>query len=123
MVAQLNPSRVERLNPANKAGQAINAAENLKKKGITLNFVCMVMVAAVMDILSFFLSEIPGVGIIFSILSLVVFIPWFAFSNIIKITDLPKIFSMAFTALGEGIPIIGNLPCITANVFFTYYSE
>ncbi len=124
MATQLaTPSRVERLNPANKATQAVNAGQNLLKKGVTLNFICMVLVAVVLDLFSFFLSEIPGVGIAFSILSLIIFIPWFAFSGVLKVSDLTKITSMAFTALGEGVPVIGNLPCITANVFFTYYSD
>jgi len=126
MATQLErPSRVERgvsNNPVNKAEKAVNATKNVLKKGVTLNFICMVIIAATLDIFSFFLSEVPGVGIIFSILSLVIFIPWFAFSGIIKINDMGKMTSMAFTGLGEGIPIVGNLPCITANVFFTYYS-
>ncbi len=126
MATQLErPSRIERglpNNPINKAETAINATKNVFEKGITLNFICMVIVALILDIFSFFLSEIPGVGIIFSVLSLVIFIPWFAFSGIIKISDIGKMVSMAFTALGEGIPVIGNLPCITINVFFTYYS-
>lgn len=109
-------------SPINKAGSAINATKNVLKKGVTFNFICMALVAATLDILSFFLSAIPGVGIIFSILSLVIFMPWFAFSGVIKIDDISKMISMAFTAIGEGIPVIGNLPCITINVFFTYYS-
>jgi len=109
-------------SPINKAGSAVNATQNLFKKGITFNFICMALVAGTLDILSFFLSAIPGVGIMFSILSLIIFIPWFAFSGVIKIGDVSKMISMAFTAIGEGIPIIGNLPCITINVFFTYYS-
>ncbi len=124
MATQLaTPSRITRVTPVNKAEQGINAGKNLFKKGITLNFIFMATVAIALDLLSLFLSEIPGVGIIFSILSLVIFIPWFIFSGVLKINDTHKMIAMAFTAIGEGFPIIGNLPCITLNVFFTYYSE
>lgn len=132
MATQLErPSRVERIgaskiggkaNPINKAQNVVSASKNVFKKGITLEFICMALVAGTLDILSLFLSEFPGVGIIFSILALVIFIPWFYFSKNVNFS-IDKMISMTLMAVGEGIPIVGNLPCITANVFFTYYSD
>jgi hypothetical protein len=90
-------------------------------KPLTLNFICMILVAIVLDALGFFLAEF-GVGFIFSLLGLLIFTPWFHFSGIAKF-DTKRAVSMGTTSILEIFPITGNLPLITANVFFTYYSK
>lgn len=137
MAAQLaqRPSRVERPSFGDKINDAKNyrvvasnaiknpakILGNVTKKPMTLNFICMVMVAGVLDIIGFFTSEIPGVGIVLSFLYNVIFIPWFYFSGI-KF-NLKKIGTMGTTSILEYIPIIGNMPFMLVNVIYSYYSE
>jgi hypothetical protein len=128
MATQLGqrPSRVERVgsggnNPIGGIVGAKKAINNLTKKPITLNFICMLAVVGVLDIVGVFTSEFPGVGIVLSILYNIIFIPWFYFSGI-KF-NLKKIGTMGTTSILEYIPIVGNLPFMTLNVVYSYYSE
>jgi len=117
MVAQLRPSRVERVDPR----QVIKTISNITKKPLTLNFICMLMVAGVLDIIGLFASAIPGLGVVLSIIYNVIFIPWFLFSGV-KF-NAKKIGSMGATSILEYIPMIGNLPLMIINIFYSYYSE
>lgn len=132
--SELNePSRIERVgekisgniggnkNPVNQITNAKNVAKNVLKKPITLNFICMIMVVGVLDLIGLFTSEIPGVGIVLSILYNVIFIPWFYFSGI-KF-NMKKVGSIGATSILEYIPVIGNLPLMTVNVIYSYYSN
>jgi hypothetical protein len=137
MVTQLDerPSRVERRSFADKMNDVrsyraikdnvvpnpTKILGNVTKKPITLNFICMCMVAGVLDIIGLFTSEIPGVGIVISITSATIFVPWFYFSGI-KF-NMKKIGTFGSTSILEMIPIIGNLPLILVNVIYSYYSE
>lgn len=123
------PNRVERMssnigdknNSKNQINNVKNLGKNVFKKPITLNFICMCLVAGTLDIISFFTSEIPGVGVFLSIIYNVIFIPWFYFSGV-KF-NMKKISSMGVTSILEYIPIIGNLPFMISNVIYSYYSE
>lgn len=118
MAAQLErPSRVERLNPK----KALDTAANITKKPITMNFVLMCIVAGILDIIGLFTNELPGVGIVISIIADVIFIPWFYFSGI-KFNS-KRIASMLGMNIVEDIPIIGNFPFIILNVIYSYYSN
>lgn len=132
MATQLGqrPSRVERpnssstgdnKNPRNQIANAKNVAKNLTKKPITLNFICMLIVSGTLDFIGFFATTIPGVGILLSIIYNVIFIPWFMFSGV-KF-NMKKISSMGATSIFEYLPIIGNLPFMTVNVIYSYYSN
>ncbi len=121
MATQLaeRPSRIQ--NPINRVQGAQRAIKNITKKPVTLNLVCMCMVAGVLDIIGLFATTIPGVGIMISIISATIFIPWFYFSGI-KF-NLKKISTFGTTSILEMIPIIGNMPFILLNVLYSYYSE
>ena len=126
MATQLRPSRITRgaPGPAGKIQQVVNAKEMLsmvKSKPFTFQFLAMLLVAGVLDIFSFFLSEF-GVGFIFSILGLIIFVPWFYLTGVVQM-DIKKLTSMGSTTILELFPITGNLPCITLNVFYSYYSN
>ncbi len=123
MVAQLNDSRVQRLsvNPAQGVQGVKNVAGNLTKKPVTLGFAMMVMVAFTLDIIGLFVNEFPGVGIVISIIATIIFVPWFYFSGI-KF-DGKRIGSMGATSILEYIPFVGNMPFITLNVIYSYYSN
>jgi hypothetical protein len=105
----------------NKVGNVRNTTKNILKKRITLNFICMLIVSGTLDLVGFFATIIPGVGILLSIIYNVIFIPWFYFSGI-KF-NMKKIGSMGTTSILEYIPIIGNLPLMTVNTIYSYYSE
>jgi hypothetical protein len=81
----------------------------------------MILVAIILDVLGLFLAEL-GIGFIFAFLGFIIFTPWFHFSGIAKF-DIKRAVSMGLTSIAEIFPITGNLPLITANVFFTYYSK
>lgn len=123
------PSRLERVvsniggnkNPIKQINNAKKVVKNLTKKPITLNFICMIMVVGVLDLIGAFTSEIPGVGIMLSLIYNIIFIPWFYFSGI-KF-NAKKIGSMGTTSILEYIPLVGNLPLMTINVIYSYYSE
>lgn len=127
------PSKVERIgekiagniggnkNPVNQIANVKNVAKNILKKPITLNFICMIIVAVALDLIGFFATTIPGVGIVLSIIYNIIFIPWFMFSGV-KF-NMKKIGSMGATSILEYIPIIGNLPFMTVNVIYSYYSN
>ncbi len=116
MVTQLErPSRITRGIDNNiKTNKNIN-------KSINLNFISMLSVGLLLDGIGVFLNFIPGIGIIISFISNLIFIPWFYFSGI-KFTG-KKIASMGATSILEYIPLIGNLPLITTNIVFSYYSK
>lgn len=122
------PSRIERIaslggnkNPLNKINDVKNVAGNVMKKPLTINFIFMVIVSGILDLIGFFTSEIPGVGIALSILYNIIFIPWFYFSGV-KF-NMKKIGSMGATSILEYIPIVGNLPFMTVNIIYSYYSK
>jgi hypothetical protein len=127
MATQLaqRPSRITRapgsLGKVERMANVKDTLSMMKKKPVTLNFALMIGVAVVLDAFSFFLSEF-GVGFIFSILAAVMFIPWFYFTKSIGF-NMSRAVSMASTFILELFPLTGNLPCITINVFYTYYSE
>ncbi len=126
MAAQLErPNRVDRVNddssPINRVMGTKKAVGNITKKPITLNFICMVMVAVVLDLIGLFTGEIPGVGIALTIIYNTIFIPWFIFSGV-KF-NMKKIGSMGTMSILEFIPIVGNLPFMTLNIVYSYYSK
>jgi len=123
-----SPNRVERVasvggaaNPVNQITNAKNVAKNVFKKRITFNFVCMILVAGTLDIIGMFLSTVPGIGAVISFIAACIFIPWFYFSGIHF--NLTKISTMGGTSILEFFPLTGNLPFITINVIYSYYSE
>lgn len=123
------PSKVERVgekiagniggnkNPVNQIANVKNVAKNVFKKPVTLNFICMVTVATILDLFSL----IPGVSILVSILYNVIFIPWFIFSGV-KF-NMKKIGSMSASSILEYLPFISFLPFMTINVIYSYYSN
>ncbi len=124
--SELNsPSKIERVgekiggdkNPVNQITNAKNVAKNITKKPITLNFICMLAVSIILDLLSL----IPAISILISILYNVIFIPWFFFSGV-KF-NMKKIGSMGATSILEYIPFISFLPFMTLNVIYSYYSN
>ena len=121
MATQLNYNRVERQVLKDSPLNAINAVSGFTKKGINLNIICMVLVAGTLDLIGFFVNEVPFAGIIIIVIADIIFIPWFHFSGI-KFT--PKIIGSMTVGTGiEAIPILGNLPAITSFVIYSYYSE
>lgn len=129
MVTQLaeRPSRVTRMADSGPAGkiqrlaQTKDVAKKVFSKPLTFQFVCMILVAVGIDATSFVLSSF-GLGFITSLLGLSIFTVWFHYSGLAPI-NINNLTSAGTTFLLELFPFTGAFPCITANVFYTYYSK
>lgn len=120
MAEELDYSRVERRQVEDDVIENIPVKDSKKKnRPSKFNFVLMVLVAAVLDILGIFLGFIAGAGLALEIVANLIFIPWFHFSGM-KFTG-KRIGLMGATTILESIPIIGSLPFITLNVILSYY--
>ncbi len=86
-----------------------------------VNFACMIIVGATFDIVGFFLSEIPFVGAGIVIVADLIFIPWLHFSGM-KFNN-KRVVATAAQTIGEAIPFVGNMPLITINIIYSYYSN
>jgi hypothetical protein len=114
------PSRIERKVYQDPEDLYLTT-QNTHNRPSFINFMCMILVAIVFDSLGLFLSEIPGVGTVIVFISDIIFIPWFYMSGM-KFTNKRAV-AMGAQTIAESIPFIGNLPLITVNVIYSYYSN
>lgn len=113
------PSRIERkVYQPDIEEEAVDSSHH---RPSFINFVCMLAVGAVFDVIGLFVSEIPFVGAGLSFISTCIFIPWFHFSGM-KFNN-KRVISMGVQTISEAIPLVGNLPLITVNIIYSYYSN
>lgn len=110
------PSRIER-----KIYQEPEQSVPIHNRPSFINFACMVIVAGIFDVIGLFTAEVPFVGATITLISNVIFIPWFHVSGM-KFNN-KRVISMAAQTIAESIPFVGNLPLITVNVIYSYYSS